>query len=72
MKIIRYQDTAGSVHHAAQQTDGEWEGFWCLSVEKAPKGGFDDVFVTLDPALPQWFIINPAEPLAISVLKNLK
>ena len=54
------------------QTGGEWAGFWCLSVEKAPKGVFDDVFVTLDPALPQWFIINPAEPLAISALKNLK
>ena len=54
------------------QTGGEWAGFWCLSIEKAPKGSFDDVFVTLDPALPPWFIINPAEPLAISALKNLK
>ena len=54
------------------QAGGEWQGFWCLSVEKAPKGSFDDVFVTLDPALPQWFTLNPAEPLAISMLKNLK
>ena len=54
------------------QAGGEWEGFWCLSVEKAPKGGFDDVYVTLDSALPQWFILNPVEPLAISALKNLK
>ena len=54
------------------QAGGEWEGFWCLSVEKAPRGGFDDVYVTLDAALPQWFIINPAEPLVISALKNLK
>ena len=54
------------------QAGGEWAGFWCLAVEKAPKGGFDAVFVTLDPALPPWFILNPAEPLAISALKSLK
>ena len=51
---------------------GEWEGFWCLSVGKAPRGGFDDVFVTLDAALPQWFILNPAGPLAISALQGTK
>ena len=54
------------------QAGGEWEGFWCLSVGKAPKGAFDDVFVTLDATLPQWFIINSAEPLIISTLKSLK
>ena len=54
------------------QVGDEWEGFWCLSVEKAPKGGFDDVFVVLDAALPQWFTINPAEPLSISALQKLK
>jgi hypothetical protein len=48
------------------QAAGEWAGFWCLVVEKAPQGAFDDVFVTLDAALPPWFIVAPAEPLAIS------
>ena len=52
-----------------EQGLGEWEGFWCLSVEKAPKGVLDDVFVSLDAALPQWFIIDPSEPLKISPLK---
>ena len=51
---------------------GEWEGFWCLSVGKAPRGGFDDVFVTLDAELPQWFILNPAGPLAIYALQGTK
>ncbi|MDB6074636.1 MAG: hypothetical protein JWO89_2276, partial [Verrucomicrobiaceae bacterium] len=51
---------------------GKMEGFWCLSVEKAPKGGFDDVFVALDPALPQWFTLDPQQPLTISALKSLK
>ena len=55
---------------APAKTGGEWEGFWCLSVEKAPKGGFDDVFVALDPALPPWFILDPAQPLKISALKS--
>ena len=54
------------------QSGGEWEGFWCLSVEKAPKGSFDDVYVALDAALPQWFTIDPTQPLTISVLKTLK
>ena len=48
---------------------GEWEGMWSLSIGKAPKGSFDDVYVTLDPALPQWFILDPAEPLTISAQK---
>ena len=51
---------------------GEWEGYWCLSVEKAPKGSFDDVYVVLDAALPQWFTLDPAEPLTISALKTQK
>lgn len=50
----------------------EWGGYWCLSVEKAPKGGFDDVYVALDPALPQWFTLDPAEPLTISALATQK
>ena len=50
----------------------DWEGYWCLSVGKAPKGGFDDVYVALDPALPQWFTLDPAEPLTISALKTVK
>ena len=51
---------------------GEWEGFWCLSVEKAPKGSFDDAFVTLDSVLPQWFTLDPAQPLTISGLRSLR
>ncbi len=51
---------------------GEWAGFWCLSVEKAPKGGFDDVYVILDAALPQWFSLDPAAPLTISPMKSPK
>ena len=54
------------------QADGVWEGFWCLSVGKAPKGGFDDVFVALDAALPRWLTLEPAEPLTISALKTVK
>ena len=54
------------------QSGGEWEGFWCLSVEKAPKGSFDDAFVTLDPVLPQWFTLDPAQPLTISGLRSLR
>ena len=50
---------------------GQWEGYWCLSVEKAPMGVFDDVYVSLDPALPQWFTLDPAEPLAISSLTKV-
>lgn len=57
---------------APSQAAGEWEGFWCLSVEKAPTGVFDDVYVALDPALPQWYSLNPAEPLTISPVKTVK
>jgi hypothetical protein len=48
------------------QADGEWAGYWSLVVAKAPQGVFDDVFITLDAALPQWFTVDPAEPLSIS------
>ena len=48
-----------------KETSGEWEGFWCLSIGKAPKGAFDDVEVSLDAALPQWFTLDPHEPLVI-------
>ena len=48
------------------QAKGEWEGFWCLSIQKAPESSFDDVFVTPDPALPQWFTLDPAQPLTIT------
>ncbi len=51
---------------------GEWDGFWCLSVEKAPKGVFDDVYVTLDAAFPLWFTLDPAQPLTISALNSQK
>ena len=53
-------------------TGGEWEGFWCLSVEKAATGVFDDVYVALDASLPQWFTLDPTAPLTISALKNPK
>jgi hypothetical protein len=49
-----------------------WSGFWCLAVEKAPKGVLDDVYVALDAAVPQWFILDPAEPLTISALETVK
>ena len=54
------------------KTGDDWEGYWCLSVGKAPKGGFDDVFVSLDSALPQWFTLDAAEPLTITALKSAK
>ena len=54
------------------QSKDVWVGFWCLSVEKAPKGSFDDFYVALDAALPPWFTLNAAEPLTISSLKTLK
>ena len=50
----------------------DWEGFWCLSVGKAPKGVFDDVEISLDAALPPWFTLDPNEPLAIAPLKTVK
>jgi hypothetical protein len=56
----------------AAKAGGEWEGFWCLSIEKAPKGAFDDVYVTLDATFPAWFMLNPAEPLVISALRSSK
>ncbi|MDB6004584.1 MAG: hypothetical protein JWR15_1571 [Prosthecobacter sp.] len=57
---------------AASKGTGAWEGFWCLSVGKAPKGAFDDAFITLDAALPPWFALDPAEPLKVSALKSVK
>jgi hypothetical protein len=56
----------------AAKAGGEWEGFWCLSIEKAPKGAFDDVYVTLDATFPAWFTLDPAEPLVVSALKISK
>ncbi len=53
-------------------TSGEWEGFWCLSVEKAPTGGFDDVYIALDGEVPRWFTLDPSEPLAISSLEAVR
>jgi hypothetical protein len=55
-----------------EEAAGEWHGFWCLSIEKAPNGVFDDVYVALDGALPQWFILDPAEPLTITALNTVK
>ena len=51
---------------------GDWEGFLCLSLEKAPKGGFDDVYVVLDRNLSPWFILDPRQPVMISALKTQK
>jgi hypothetical protein len=75
-KLVQTLDTqtapVARVTITPTQAHGVWEGFWCLSVGKAPKGGFDDVFVALDAALPQWFTLEPAEPLTISALKTVK
>ncbi len=72
-KLIETLDTqttpVARVTIGREQAGSECEGFWCLSIEKAPKGGFDDVNVALDPALPQWFTLNPAEPLVVTPLK---
>ncbi len=72
-RLVRTFDTQSAPVTRAtmtrQDAAGEWEGFWCLSVEKASQGVFDDVYVALDAALPQWFILNPAEPLKIDGLK---
>lgn len=71
-KLVQTLDTQSEpVVRAAitpAQAGGEWEGFWCLAVEPAPKGVLDDVYVALDAALPQWFTLDPAEPLAISAI----
>jgi hypothetical protein len=50
----------------------EWSGFWCLSVGKAPKGAFDDVRINLDAGRPQWFSLDPAEPLTITALDTVR
>lgn len=75
-KLVRTFDTqttpVARVTLRQEETAGEWNGFWCLAIEKAPKGVFDDVYVALDRALPQWFILDPAEPLAITELTTLK
>lgn len=54
------------------QAGNEWSGFWCLLVEKAPKGGLDDVYVSIDDALPQWLIVDPDKPLEILPLRSFK
>ncbi len=54
------------------KAEGEWSGFWCLVIERAPKGAFDDVYLTLDAPFPRWFTLDPAEPLVISALSGRK
>ena len=75
-KLVETLDTQSApvARAACERTTagGDWEGFWCLSVEKAPKGGFHDVYVALDGALPPWFILDPSEPLKISALTTVK
>ncbi len=56
----------------AEASPDSWEGFWCLSVGKAPKGGFDDVFITLDENLSPWFSLDPQTPLTVSRLPAQK
>jgi hypothetical protein len=49
------------------------EGFWVIHSHAdpdAPPARFDDAYVAIDPALPQWFTIDPAQPLAISPLET--
>ncbi len=57
---------------STQQAGAGGGGFWCLSVEKAPQGGFDDVYVVLDAPLPQWFTLDAAVPLTITNLKSVE
>jgi hypothetical protein len=75
-KLIRTFDTqtapVARITLKPEEAPGDWNGFWCLSIEKAPKGVFDDVYVALDPSLPQWFILDPAEPLTITALNTVK
>ncbi len=74
--LIETLDTQSSPVARARLTRAklgdDWEGYWCLAVEKAPRGGFDDVYVALDAALPPWFTLDPAAPLNITALKNGK
>lgn len=75
-KLVRTFDTQTApvtrVTLKREDVPDDWSGFWCLSIEKAPKGVFDDVFVALDAALPQWFILDSSEPLTISALGTVK
>ena len=69
-KLIETFDTqsapVGRATITRSKSGDDWEGYWCLWVGKAPKGGSDDVFITLHAALPQWFTLDPGEPLTIS------
>jgi len=44
--------------------DGQ-EGFWKVEVLKAATGTLDDVYLTFDPAIPQWVSVDPAQPLIV-------
>ncbi len=50
---------------------GDWAGFWCLALERAPTGALDDVGIALDPALPPWVIVDPLNPLAFTALDRV-
>lgn len=71
VETLDTQTTPSARVTVTKEIAGEWEGFWCLSVEKAPKGVFDDVEVSLDAALPQWFTLDPTEPLGISSIATV-
>lgn len=73
-KLVRTFDTqtaptARVTLKRSEVAKGEWEGFWCLAIGKAPKGAFDDVYVALEGALPRWYVLDPAQPLTIAELK---
>ncbi len=72
--LVRTFDTqTASVARAVvstTETAGRSAGFWRLEISKAPQGVLDDVFASLDAAIPQWFLVDPAAPLSIQPHKS--
>lgn len=60
-------DTA--IQPAQTATLAGQSGFWKVDISKAKSGVLDDIYLQLDPNLPQWININPTEPLEIAPTK---
>jgi len=76
-KLVRTLDTqiaptARVTLKRSEAPNGEWEGFWCLTIGKAPQGSLDDVYVALEGALPPWYVVDPTQPLTITELKTTR
>ena len=70
VQTLDTQTTPGVKFSAnADTSPGDWEGFWCLSPKKAPTGRLGTVNIKFDPALSQWVVTDPNQPLKISELK---